>query len=389
MSTPNPFDQFDIPIATDESGTALGNPFDQFDEESEVSQAGPGAASTAIVEAVRTIGQGIAAEIASGLTMGASALQASKGRGATRDLAETVESGERVREAIQFEPKTEGGKTAVRGLGKLAEVITSGVRKPFAGLAGIFNLPGGIEQAAGAVGRVEEEGVGSVLADALFEATGSPAVAAVAKTLPEGVALIAGTKGVGRATKVVSEKVPRGTPDVKQTIAPKVDEIVDIPPTTIEQAGTIAKDVRRGKAASVAEEVRPDPKIVAAADELGIDLPASSTSTNRAFQELEQAVKSQPGSRIAAKEAEAIKRINEKADELIDDLGGTTDKSLLDDTVHNDFLNTIDDMETQASAAYKVVDDAIDKTHRIDLTKTENGVKAYLDNILEELGGDA
>lgn len=370
MAAVNPFDQFDRLSPTDDPGAA--NPFDQFDEEPDAGQVGPGAANTAIVEAIRTIGQGIAAEIGAGLATGTVT--------PFEGVAKGVEVGEKTREKIQFEPQTPSGQKAVRGLGKLAEVITAGVRKPFAGIAGIFNLPGGVEQAAGAVKRVETEGVGSVLADALFEATGSPAAAAAAKTLPEVVALVAGTKGAGRAAKAVPKQVPRGTS--------VVDEVVDIPTTTLEQAGNLAKDVRRGKAAAVAEEVRPDPKIVAAADELGIDLPASATSTNRAFQELEQAVKSQPGSRIGAKEQEAIRRINEKADELIDDLGGTTDKSLLDNTVRNDFLNTIDDMETQATAAYKIVDDTIPKTNRIDLAKTENGVKAYLDNVLKELGGD-
>jgi len=390
MADANAFDQFD-----DEAVTNL-NPFDQFDEEQE-EISGRTFGGKVLVNAIRAIGQGIAAEISAGLATGTVAA-------ARSDIAEGVEVGEKTREKIQFEPSTQAGEVAVRGLGKLAEVVTGAVRKPFAGIAGIFNLPGGSEKAAEAVGRVQEEGVGSVLADALFEATGSPGIATAARTAPEAIGILAGTKGVGRAVKAVPEPVPRGTLDIQTGSVPRplvgrepeisvgrprLDEPVDVtPPSEIEQAAAIGKDVRRTKTTTVAEEVRPNPEIVAAADELGIELPASATSTNRAFQELEQAVKSQPGSKIAVKEQAAIAKVNERADEMIRDFGGTTDKSLLDDTIRNDFLSTIDDMEVSAKVAYKIVDDTIPKTHRIDLTQTENGVKAYLDNVLEELGGD-
>jgi len=146
----------------------------------------------------------------------------------------------------------------------------------------------------------------------------------------------------------------------------------------------ISSLLKKGKANLAAMRARPDAEIKEAADDLGIILNPGAYSTNRAFQEAEQALKSVPGSTISTREANAIIELGKRSDDLISKMGGTRDLSLIDNKLQNEFLENIGNLEKQSSNAYAAVDKAIPKVMKVNPRSS----KAYIENRLKEYGGD-
>ena len=88
----------------------------------------------------------------------------------------------------------------------------------------------------------------------------------------------------------------------------------------------------------LAEQASPDPKIVGAAERFGVDgdLQADHVTTSQAFRELSQAVKSIPGSEAREAELKGLQRVAQRANDLVEELGGTHDFSTLADSVKHE-----------------------------------------------------
>ena len=88
---------------------------------------------------------------------------------------------------------------------------------------------------------------------------------------------------------------------------------------------------------TLAEQAAPDAKTVAAAKRLGIEdyLQPDHVTTNQAYRELAQAVKSVPGSEARAAEMAGLEQVGDRASRLVDEIGGTSDVSALDASVKN------------------------------------------------------
>lgn len=86
---------------------------------------------------------------------------------------------------------------------------------------------------------------------------------------------------------------------------------------------------------SLAAQAAPDAKVLESAKRLGIEeyLQPDHVTTNQAYRELAQAVKSIPGSEARAAELQGLAKVGERADKLISDIGGITDLSTLDSGV--------------------------------------------------------
>lgn len=196
------------------------------------------------------------------------------------------------------------------------------------------------------------------------------------------------------------EKTSRATSEAADVSQPTMDAVESSKPTTPagEQIGgmkagpepeiktykQIGKDLKNKKTKRVAEQVMPDQEIIDAAKELGVEVNPSAYSTNRAYIDMEQALKSRPGSKLATMEEKSIVQLGEKADNLIKDLGGTTDKSLLDANVKSDITNTLNDLETKASTAYNAVENAIPRQTKVNIKAS----RVYMENTLKELNGN-
>lgn len=110
-----------------------------------------------------------------------------------------------------------------------------------------------------------------------------------------------------------------------------------------------------GRATEVlATQAAPDPKVLEAARRLGIEsyLQPDHLTSNQAFRELAQAVKSIPGSQARAAELTGLQAVGKRADDLISEIGGMTDLSRMNQSVRTNLSQTIAGLERKANAAY-------------------------------------
>ena len=191
-------------------------------------------------------------------------------------------------------------------------------------------------------------------------------------------------------TKPVADAVPEpqlALPGATQA-AP---EQALVPAPTVEET---AQALRAGGQSetglqSLATQAAPDQKVLEAAKRLKVEeyLQPDHVTTNQSFRELAQAVKSVPGSKLRAQEQESLTKIGERASNMIDELGGTTDLSKLNDTVKTQMASTIDELEKSADDAYKGIrakipmDTRAPASNIVDFIKGRIGTMNGIENI--------
>lgn len=198
-----------------------------------------------------------------------------------------------------------------------------------------------------------------------------------------GKGLQAGASQLGRAYERFFRQAPKPAtaPRVEPTIAMQADEL----------AGTARQAAEGGIGSSqakqvLAEQAMPDQKVVEAAKRLGVDefLQPDHVSTNQAYRELAQAVKSVPGSVTRASELQGLEQVAKRADNLIDELGGLQDLSQLDKTVKSRLMTIQSQLDDQAENLYGQLKQAIDpKTP----APAENMV-SWIKSRADDLGGE-
>lgn len=131
-------------------------------------------------------------------------------------------------------------------------------------------------------------------------------------------------------------------------------------------ASTARKAAQGGMGSKSATEVlasqaAPDQKVVEAAKRLGIQdyLQPDHITTNQAFRELSQAVKSIPGSEARAAELEGLQKVGQRANDLIDEIGGTHDVSSLSTDVKARLQATHDEIKGHADKLYEEIRAAV------------------------------
>lgn len=135
------------------------------------------------------------------------------------------------------------------------------------------------------------------------------------------------------------------------------------PPVEVMSAADLAATTRtaaaggvgsKGATADVAAQTLADPKVLAAAKRLGIEdhLQPDHITTNQAYRELAQAVKSVPGSETRAAEMAGLEAVAKRADDLVDELGGTRDLSAVDAGLKSRMAATQKELAEKADVAY-------------------------------------
>lgn len=135
----------------------------------------------------------------------------------------------------------------------------------------------------------------------------------------------------------------------------------------------------------LAEQAAPDAKTVEAAKRLGIEeyLQPDHVTTNQAYRELAQAVKSVPGSEARAAEMQGLSNVAKRADDLITEIGGSHDLAQVSQGVKGSLQATQAELEQRANALYKQLREGIP-------AKTEAPAPSVLDFIEQrekDLGG--
>ncbi len=340
-------------ILIDEAPTASkfgGIPLDapQEVQQQEQPPAGFKPAMAAPLEAAAQLGTGMLAEPASGIVGLLSMLV--PGAPPAGDVVRSV------KEAMTYQPRTNEGK-------KLVPDLVSGV---------LDATPEIIKKPIAATGQAY-----SHLENWVADNYGPEAATAVA-TLPTALleAIPAGL--------AIKKMRGMGTPEPAVKIAPEVPSAPPAIAPITEQYQDVSSALKSGSAEKLAPEIKPDKQIMKDAEDLGIDLNPSHYSTNRAYIDMEQALKSRPGSLLSTVENKAIVDLGTKADDLIETLGGQTDKSILDSGLRSEFDSTISGLEKHSDLLYTKVEESIPKATKIKANYTRDFIKGQL----KDLGGN-
>jgi hypothetical protein len=163
-----------------------------------------------------------------------------------------------------------------------------------------------------------------------------------------------------------------------------------VPQDVGQVAGTVARTVSTQappaqQAESLASIVRPDPNVVRAAEQMGLQevLPMRVYSRNPQYVQVEQAVANIPGSAMAEGEKAALLAVSQKADEFISQFGGTRDLASLNENVVNNFNSTLDDLRVQSDLIYDGLRQAVPARTRVRPVEA----RAYLVSRARDLGG--
>jgi hypothetical protein len=238
--------------------------------------------------------------------------------------------------------------------------------------------------------------------------TGEVATTAVlAPVLP---AAVRGVQAVRAARAPVTPAAPAAAapavavPPTAPVRAPVPDEGVTVTPATAgqpvtppaapaaltpQELATTARTAAEGgmgatrATAVLAEQAAPDPQVLAAARRLGIDeyLQPDHLTSNQAYRELAQAVKSIPGSQARAAEIKGLEQVGLRADNLITEIGGTTDLSRLNQSVRTQLDQTVTNLSNQADDAYKALRTQIPSQTRGQADNVLNFVQKRADDL--------
>lgn len=161
--------------------------------------------------------------------------------------------------------------------------------------------------------------------------------------------------------------------------------------TTTELAQTARTATGGGMGAGRATEVlatqaAPDPKVLEAARRLKIEgyLQPDHLTSNQAYRELAQAVKSIPGSQARAAELTGLEAVGKQADDLITQIGGMTDLSRMNQAVRTNLSQTVANLERKADEAFTQLRTDIPAQTR----GTADNVLAFIEKRVQDLGGD-
>lgn len=134
----------------------------------------------------------------------------------------------------------------------------------------------------------------------------------------------------------------------------------------------------------LATSIRPQQSIIDAAERLGVDgLTPAQYSGNQTFRNIEGALAALPGNDIATQRAEVLSKLSQRADDFINEFGGSTDKAGYSDAFKRSATQTIDGLKGQADDLYRYIGQQIPKTTQ---APADNTI-AYLQGKVAELGG--
>jgi hypothetical protein len=135
----------------------------------------------------------------------------------------------------------------------------------------------------------------------------------------------------------------------------------------------------------LASQASPDAETLAAAKRLGIEdnLQPDHLTTNQAYRELAQAIKSTPGSLARQQEMEGLDQIGQRGVKVIEDAGGTRDLSDLSSQVKSQLMTTQQKLDQKAEALYADIKQSVPaKT-----AAPAQNVLSFIQQRADDLGG--
>ena len=307
-------------------------------------------------ELALTIGTGIGTDILGGLAGTIQGINPFAERGAAVEAFDFVKQ-------FAFKPGPAGQEIAI-GIGQIAETLTPDV---VISMAKAFNEDLKFSQ------------------EDIFQKYGPVAATAFALVLPAVLETTAGYATIkrmrGLATTRADEAIQQTEDALRNSDTATFRTDIQPEDKTLKQ---ISKDFETQNTQNLIDQIQPDPVLVQAAKDLGVDVNPSAFSNNQSFIAMEQGLKSKPGNELRQIENRAIEKLGERADELITKMGGEVEKGLLDVSIKNEFRKVIGDLEGRAAKDYEIVNKEIPKA----LPVIPATSRLYIEKRLEDLGGD-
>jgi hypothetical protein len=249
-----------------------------------------------------------------------------------------------------------GRATTIPGAVVAGGATQAGIEATQAATGGRFDtgevaLAGALGGAGQAVTRIPQ----AVRAVRGGEVPPTPAAApGAAPVAPAGAAAAPVTPAAAAPGAPMGTAMAPATPAaaVAPAAAPAAMTTAELAATTRQAAGG---GFGAGRATTVlAEQAAPDPKVLEAARRLKIEqyLQPDHLTSNQAYRELAQAVKSVPGSQARAAEVAGLEQVGKQADDLITRIGGMTDLSRMNQAVRTNLSQTVANLERKANTAY-------------------------------------
>lgn len=196
-----------------------------------------------------------------------------------------------------------------------------------------------------------------------------------------------GRTGAPQAAAQARLNVPlRDQPQAPQAAPQAVPEAPPILPA--DELTNVARSAAGGSTRArdvLASQAAPDPETAAAAQRLGIAdyLQPDHITTNQAYRELAQAIKSIPGSQARTAELEGLQAVGDRANKIIEEIGGTTDLSTVSARVRSALEADVSRLEGQGEKLYGIVAKAIPDTQKV----TPSNILNLLRSQATSLGG--
>ena len=200
-------------------------------------------------------------------------------------------------------------------------------------------------------------------------------------------AMPVGTEVAGRALKGLKGAFSGVDEAVEQTAKAAAKKTIEEQREEIGQVAARAAESKDGKGISgLVDRTGPDPDRLRAAKEEGYEhyLQPDHVSTDQAFQELTQLLKSQKGSMLRDQEREGLRMLGEDAVETVKSFGATEDLGGLSEKIREGMHSTIDGLSEKARLKYDEINARIDPGATVDASRT---IK-FLEDKAMKLGGE-
>lgn len=262
-----------------------------------------------------------------------------------------------------------GRATTVLGAGGRAALTQAAIEGTQAATGGEFNT--GDVALAGGLGAA------------------GPVAARIASAAGQGVKTVA-NRVLGReapALETAGQVAATAQPAAAQPVV-----AAPIAEPTVSQVASTARDAAKGGMGSakaqqeLAAMAAPDAAKTAAAERLGVQdyLQPDHVTTNDAFRQVVGVIKSNPTLELSQAEKVGLEKVAERANNLVDEIGGTTDLSTLNSTLKSRMQATHAELGAAEDQAWNKLREAIPKTEP---TPAENTL-AFLRQQAEDLGGE-
>jgi hypothetical protein len=217
----------------------------------------------------------------------------------------------------------------------------------------------------------------------------APVTPATGPAAPAGAPMGTAMAPAAPAAPAAPVRAAAAAPEVQPSAMQVTPPAAPVAAMTPQELATTARTASEGgigatRATSVlAGQAAPDPKVLEAARRLGIDeyLQPDHLTSNQAYRELAQAVKSIPGSQARASEIKGLEQVGQRADNLITEIGGTTDLSRLNQSVRTQLDQTVTNLSNQADDAYKALRTQIPSQTRGQADNVLNFVQKRADDL--------